>query len=218
MLSFFFSFVVMLKIKEEEASKQATEIVQENIQAKFAEILQRFDWSKMYADEVQQLEAMHQKQTRLNELIGEADQQLKELQKSIEFARTLVANSNEVENNAEKANLQEPIDCFICGLPFSLNTFSKHSEICFNKRLGLPAKSNVDATLLCGYPSNESSKGYCDKLKKNCVRHLNWEVIKRAKLEQRKMQTVKKKNDLALKIRIFFFVSFWFFSIDCRMH
>jgi len=60
---------------------------------------------------------------------------------------------------------------------------------------------------LCGYPTNDSEKGYCTLSKEGCSKHIGWEELRKAELVQEKNQLLERLGGLnsdehILKLRI----------------
>jgi len=60
------------------------------------------------------------------------------------------------------------------------------------KKSGKLQRNNI-----CGCPTTDSPSGFCELLRKNCVKHINWEEMKRATLEHEKTQHKKALTTLA---------------------
>lgn len=43
---------------------------------------------------------------------------------------------------------------------------------------------------LCGCPTTEFENGYCERLKKSCSKHINWENLRRSHIFQERMRLV----------------------------
>lgn len=55
-----------------------------------------------------------------------------------------------------------------------------------------PAKDNQ----LCGCPTTEFESGYCERLKKSCVKHVDWENIRKKQLQQDRQRHLETLNKL----------------------
>jgi len=91
------------------------------------------------------------------------------------------------------SSVMEIIKCSTCGQSFSMKNYSRHMEQCLSKRLDhqptsivlkSSSKGSSSQTLLCACPTSEFPEGYCKRTKKSCVKHINWESIRRGQLAQ----------------------------------
>jgi len=48
----------------------------------------------------------------------------------------------------------------------------------------LHSASKTEQDLLCGYPTSDFASGYCERIKKACTKHINWETLQKANLAQ----------------------------------
>jgi len=103
-------------------------------------------------------------------------------------------HSTSCNNIKEKlSSVMEIIKCSTCGQSFSMKNYSRHMEQCLSKRLDhqptsivlkSSSKGSSSQTLLCACPTSEFPEGYCKRTKKSCVKHINWESIRRGQLAQ----------------------------------
>jgi len=132
---------------------------------------------------------------------------------------------NSSANPASSNSTLDIIDCITCGHPIPAKNYARHLEQCFVKQggSGLPNNSNgmrsecgshpvtmqehhssrqQESQLLCGCPT--AGGQHCEKLKRLCVKHVNWESLRKSHLLQEKLRLHQVINDLAKDEHIVF--------------
>jgi len=79
---------------------------------------------------------------------------------------------------------------------------SRFSGYCIRVKSSCPIhgrkkKKKVNKNQVGGCPTSDFAVGYCERLKRQCTKHLNWETIKRLELDnewQRQKQLLKDKD------------------------
>lgn len=150
------------------------------------------------------------KKIKIKTDIKEVEEKEIQLLKAIEMCSKLTSKSktqyNEY-NNANTSNL-EVIDCVTCGLPINVKNYTKHTEQCFIKKKGYSNNNNNNINSnnnnskdnqLCGCPTNEFTSGYCERMKKTCPKHINWESLRKSILIQERTRLDQLYNDLIVE-------------------
>eukprot|EP01117_Protostelium_nocturnum_P008144 TRINITY_DN2906_c0_g1_i1.p1 TRINITY_DN2906_c0_g1~~TRINITY_DN2906_c0_g1_i1.p1 ORF type:complete len:536 (+),score=203.69 TRINITY_DN2906_c0_g1_i1:118-1608(+) len=154
-------------------------------------------------DDFKKLEEMQAKKKTMEAGINAVFEQGRELEKAISHAASLFSSSvDDTGKKQEDGGNSEVIDCVTCGRPIQAKNYPRHIESCYQKAAGVRITTKNGRQLLCGCPTTESTNGVCDRPKKNCEKHVNWENLKRAQLEQEKLRQQQSFNALLEEERI----------------
>jgi len=158
------------------------------------------------SEDLKMLEDIEKNKDAVKQSMLESLQKQKELETAIQFASTLYVASvpNTSDNGEEKFEAVETkkldiIDCVTCGQPIPAKNYSVHIEQCFVKRLGAShynKNSQFSQQFLCGCPTTEFPKGYCERTKKSCLKHVNWQNLRRGRLYEDQTRLKKRLETL----------------------
>lgn len=158
----------------------------------------KVDYSEADKEDLKCLDNILQKKITIHKTLVELQRKELELQKAIDLSTSLTNTSLQysdinTDDSEKRPSALEIIDCITCGMPIPIKNLSRHTEQCFSKKgipLGSQRTKGESAHLLCGCPTNEFTSGYCERLKKSCPKHVNWENLRRSHLMQEKQRQV----------------------------
>lgn len=152
------------------------------------------------AEDQRLLDAVAKRKQQLESNILEVNEQEKELERHISYSQTLFARdpvAAEASTDLRLATL-EIVDCITCSQPIPAKNYAKHVQQCFVKVSGTTVKNPPKENQLCGCQTTEFPSGYCERLKKSCIKHVDWENVRKKQLQadrQRHLEILKKLEE-----------------------
>ncbi|PRP73474.1 cpG-binding protein-like [Planoprotostelium fungivorum] len=157
----------------------------ENLRGKKTEELATRETSLTGADkdDFVQLREIQEKKKVIAGTMQNIFQEKQQLEKDIQRASsgTTIADEKSVTSSLDTIN------CSSCHLPIHIKQYHTHISVC------QPTKGRSgNKGEMCGCPSGEYAVGYCQRTKKACEKHVQWENIRRAHIDQER--SVQKQN------------------------
>eukprot|EP01088_Endostelium_zonatum_P005936 TRINITY_DN1795_c0_g1_i2.p1 TRINITY_DN1795_c0_g1~~TRINITY_DN1795_c0_g1_i2.p1 ORF type:complete len:897 (-),score=242.86 TRINITY_DN1795_c0_g1_i2:5-2695(-) len=172
--------------------------------------------------DLSQLSSLSTLQTSLLTQLDSLSSSLSSLSASIAHASTLfisdqelIAKMSEFPSPSSNSSSGDIIDCSSCGQPIPMKSIASHLYHCLLKKKkmvnsGSNNNGNDDVNLamsnirgdsgsgerMCGCPTTDFDNGWCERLRRLCKKHVNWENISRGEMEQEKKRVKEQLRDV----------------------
>jgi len=135
-----------------------------------------------------ELEQLNEKKKKLEKEIVDINDQLTIYRQHMEKSRNIQENKSIVFQDEPSATAQDLL-CRTCGHQIPLSGYSRHIEVCFVKHTSRETVKESES-IVCACPTSEFVSGYCERLTKNCTKHINWTSLLESRLFQQKRNKI----------------------------
>jgi len=125
------------------------------------------------------LEDIARRKADIDEKLRKLEQEQQDLEEIIQF---------NAKRNILKDSLSPPISPMINSTALPVVDTSIQSVANIDHMEGHKKGKRSEGDEVCGCPTTDFASGYCELIRKNCVKHVNWENMKRDTLEREKAQ------------------------------
>eukprot|EP01113_Clastostelium_recurvatum_P032091 TRINITY_DN4075_c0_g1_i4.p1 TRINITY_DN4075_c0_g1~~TRINITY_DN4075_c0_g1_i4.p1 ORF type:complete len:880 (+),score=286.66 TRINITY_DN4075_c0_g1_i4:290-2641(+) len=117
---------------------------------------------------------------------------------------TTASTSASSSTGSLSADTVPVVDCASCGQSVPSLKYTVHLEKCLKRGGSVVAKKGKrqDLNRVCGCPTADFESGHCELLRKDCVKHINWEELRSATLVQEKTQLERMHATLDAEERV----------------